>query len=80
MKFVLCASLVLLTASSVMGQAYDFNIDINSTAGSGAGVPPNTFGGAAGQPGVWMDVNSTTPTSSTSSAGRWWRSRRWPRW
>lgn len=62
MKSVIAILAIVLTAGSALGQS-SFNIDINNTSGGGAGVPPNTFGGAAGQPGFWNDINPATATA-----------------
>lgn len=42
-----------------------FNIDINRTSGNGAGVPSASYGAAAGQPGTWNNITSSTPLTTT---------------
>jgi hypothetical protein len=58
---------LLLTAACAAIPAFgqSFNIDFNATSGNGAGVPPLSFGGAAGQPGTWNNVSSSTPLTQT---------------
>jgi predicted outer membrane repeat protein len=57
------ASTLLLLCGQAMGQS--FNVDINNTSGNGAGVPANSFAGAAGQAGFWNSITSATATTST---------------
>lgn len=56
-SFPLSLALTLFTAHA---NAQSINMDINVIAGEGAGVPANTYAGAAGQPGTWNNVNSAT--------------------
>lgn len=49
------------TVSNVHAQGIniDFEWPLGSTSGPGAGVPANTFGGAANQPGAWNRIFQT---------------------
>ncbi|MBN8644394.1 MAG: hypothetical protein J0L61_04030 [Planctomycetes bacterium] len=53
----------LVAALSGGASAQSFNVDINSTSGFGAGVPVSTYAAAAGQPGTWNSVLSSSPNS-----------------
>ncbi|MBL9031791.1 MAG: hypothetical protein JNM80_08795 [Phycisphaerae bacterium] len=55
------AATLALVAGQACGQS--FNIDIDGTSGASAGVPSSSFGAAAGQPGVWNSIKSTSPTN-----------------
>ncbi|MFM9957227.1 MAG: right-handed parallel beta-helix repeat-containing protein [Phycisphaerales bacterium] len=63
----LCRALTLstlaLAALAGTASAQSFNVDINSTSGFGAGVPASTYAGAAGQPGTWNSVLSSSPNT-----------------
>jgi hypothetical protein len=43
-----------------------YNIDFNAPSGTGAGLPPNTFGGAAGQAGVWNSIGTSAIASGAT--------------
>jgi len=57
------ASTLLLLCGQAMGQS--FNVDLNNTSGNGAGVPANSFAGAAAQPGFWNSITASSATTST---------------
>lgn len=48
---------VILIAAGRAAPAQDFNIDV----GLGFGTPGSSHGGAAGQPGVWNELDMSTP-------------------
>jgi hypothetical protein len=59
-KLALSASMLVAVAGTAFGQADKYNIDFNKTSGNGAGVPANTYGGAANQPGFWNSITSAS--------------------
>ena len=60
LKLALSASMLAAVAGTAFGQADKYNIDFNKTSGNGAGVPANTYGGAANQPGFWNSITSAS--------------------
>jgi predicted outer membrane repeat protein len=63
-KFALSASILATVAGTAFGQADRYNVDLNRTSGTGAGVPASTYGGAARQPGVWNSITSASATTT----------------
>ena len=53
-----------LLALAMPALAQSINLDVNVAAGEGAGTPPSTYQGAAGQPGYWNAVSAATPSLS----------------
>ncbi|MFN0135493.1 MAG: right-handed parallel beta-helix repeat-containing protein [Phycisphaerae bacterium] len=53
----------LITASAALGQS--FNVDFSVTSGGGVGAPSFVYPGAAGQPGVWNNITSASPLTTT---------------
>lgn len=51
----------VLTTSHALGQGINLDIEwpLGAAGGPGAGIPPNTFPGAANQPGAWNRVFQT---------------------
>ncbi|MFM9957229.1 MAG: hypothetical protein ACKVZJ_04070 [Phycisphaerales bacterium] len=47
---------------AAQAHAQSINLDVNVLVGEGAGVPPSTYQGAAGQPGTWNNINASTPS------------------
>ncbi|HYD02107.1 MAG TPA: right-handed parallel beta-helix repeat-containing protein [Phycisphaerales bacterium] len=69
MKYLMAAAAWLLATVAFGGESLTrsgFNIDFNLTAGTGSGVPASTFGGAAGQPGVWNSVGTGGVVTATA--------------
>jgi hypothetical protein len=62
------AALLMALSGAAMGQS--INVDFNTAAGSGAGVPVNTYGGTAAQPGSWNDVAPSSTAGGTTVAMR----------
>ncbi len=60
LKLALSASMLAAVAGTAFGQADKYNIDFNTTSGLGAGVPANSYGGAANQPGFWNSITSAS--------------------
>ena len=50
-----------------------YNIDFNLTSGTGAGLPANTFGAAAGQAGVWNSLGTAGITRCGAGGDRIFR-------
>lgn len=58
---------VAVSTACVHARSQTFNVDLDSfvgDSGTGSGAPSDSFGGAAGTPGVWnrIDGGSVTPT------------------
>ncbi|HLO39781.1 MAG TPA: GC-type dockerin domain-anchored protein [Phycisphaerales bacterium] len=60
-----CTAISALILAAGTASAQSFNVDINATSGNGAGVPANSFVGAANQSGVWNNINPSTAASTT---------------
>jgi hypothetical protein len=65
------ATLVMLSvATSAPAQSFNVDIDLQgSNPALGSGVPSSTFGGAAGQPGVWNAFQTSGPTPLVEIGG-----------
>ena len=59
-RFALSASMLAMLAGTALGQADRYNVDLNRTSGTGAGVPADTYGGAARQTGFWNSITSAS--------------------
>jgi len=71
-RFAALASAVAFACTASLCPAQGINIDFEGTAGvglPGTGVPANTFGGAANQPGAWNRVFAATPVPLNDLTG-----------
>lgn len=66
-RFAVLPAIVL--AGAALGQSY--NVDLDVTSGSGAGLPSSSFGGATGGAGVWNGITSASAmtTAIVDTAG-----------
>ena len=62
-RSVLACAVPALLAFAGIAAGQSFNVDINTTSNFGAGVPSSTYAAAAGQPGTWNNVLSTSPNT-----------------
>lgn len=61
-RFVVFAAVSL---AAFQAAAQSFNVDLNRTSGTGAGVPSSAFAGAAGQPGTWNSITNASSGTTT---------------
>ncbi|MFQ5474047.1 MAG: hypothetical protein ACE5FA_14350, partial [Dehalococcoidia bacterium] len=57
----LAVGVVALVSSAASGQSFNIDLEASPLGGAGAGVPANTFGAAANQPGAWNRVFASSP-------------------
>jgi hypothetical protein len=55
-----CAASIALVVGAASAQSFNIEVD-GAPPASGAGIPANTFAGAANQPGTWNGLTSTGP-------------------
>ena len=58
---VIALSALILCAFTGTIKAQSFNVDFNSSTGFGAGAPIPSYPAAAGQPGTWNSILTTSP-------------------